>query len=139
MRRIRLAPNPAVLYSAGLPNTLREAGKTRPGTSATVETSPETPDLYSVYSVVFRGRMHTNSARKPYSRKAFEICIQCIQRILTPFVFRFSLLLGREYMNTVNTIGRPEAYGVNMSDRIGLRVWRFRLMRSRRICIQRPR
>ena len=42
-------------------------------------------------------------------------------------------------MNTVNTIGRPEACGVNMSDRIGLRVWRFRLMQSRRICIQRPR
>ena len=103
MRRIRLAPNPAVLYSAGLPNTLREAGKTRPGTSATVETSPETPDLYSVYSVVFSGHLHTNSACKPYSRKGFGICIQCIQRIPTPFVFRFSLLLEREYMNTVNT------------------------------------
>ena len=35
-----------------------------------------------------------------YCRKGFQNCIQCIQRIPTPFVFRFSLLLGREYMNT---------------------------------------
>ena len=47
--------------------------------------------------------MHTNSARKPYCRKGFGICIQCIQRIPTPFVFRLSLLLEPEYMNTVNT------------------------------------
>ena len=53
--------------------------------------------------------MHTNPARKPYCRKGFGICIQCIQRIPTPFVFVFSLLLGREYMNTVNTIGRDGA------------------------------
>ena len=67
----------------------------------------DTPCLYAWYSVVFRCRMHTNSARKPYCRKGFQICIQCIQRIPTPFVFRFSLLLGREYMNTVNTPACP--------------------------------
>ena len=66
----------------------------------------DTPRLYALYSVVFRRRMHTNSTRKPYSRKGFQICIQCIQRISTPFVFRLSLLLGPEYMNTVNTIAR---------------------------------
>ena len=47
--------------------------------------------------------MHTNPARKPYCRKGFQICIQCIQRIPTPFVFRLSLLLEPEYVNTVNT------------------------------------
>ena len=47
--------------------------------------------------------MHTNSAPQPYCHKGFENCIQCIQRIPTPFVFRFFPLLGPEYMNTVNT------------------------------------
>ena len=60
----------------------------------------DTPDLYSVYSVVFSSHLHTNSASQPYCRKGFQICIQCIQRIPTPFVFRFSLLLGREYTHT---------------------------------------
>ena len=44
-----------------------------------------------------------NSACKPYCRKGFGICIQCIQRISTPPLFVFFLLLGPEYMNTVNT------------------------------------
>ena len=66
----------------------------------------DTPRLYSVYSVVFSSRMHTKSAPQPYSRKGFQICIQCIQRIPPPFVFRLSLLLEPEYMNTVNTIAR---------------------------------
>ena len=56
--------------------------------------------------------MHTKSARKPYCRKGFGIGIQCIQRIPTPFVFRLSLLLGHEYMNTVNTIGRDPVVDV---------------------------
>ena len=60
----------------------------------------DTPRLYALYSDVFSGHLHTNSARKPYCRKGFQNCIQCIQRIPTPFVFVFSLLLGREYMNT---------------------------------------
>ena len=60
----------------------------------------DTPRLYALYSDVFSGHLHTNSVRKPYCRKDFQICIQCIQRIPTPFVFAFSLLLGREYMNT---------------------------------------
>ena len=62
--------------------------------------------MYALYSDVFRCRMHTNSAPQPYSRKGFRKCIQCIQRIPTPFVFRLSLLLGREYMNTANAFGR---------------------------------
>ena len=72
----------------------------------TPRTGRDTPRLYALYSVVFRRRMHTKTACKPYSRKGFQICIQCIQRIPTPFVFRLSLLLGREYMNTANTPGR---------------------------------
>ena len=56
--------------------------------------------MYALYSDVFRYHLHTNSARKPYCRKGFGICIQCIQRIPTPFVFRLSLLLGREYTHT---------------------------------------
>ena len=87
----------------------------------------DTPRLYSVYSVVFSGRMHTKSTLQSYSRKVFRNCIQCIQRIPTPFVFRFSLLLGREYMNTVNTIGRRERLPC------GVFGWR----RTRRFCIQR--
>ena len=47
--------------------------------------------------------MHTNPASQPYCRKGFQFCIQCIQRIPTPFVFRFFPLLEPEYMNTVNT------------------------------------
>ena len=50
--------------------------------------------------------MHTKSTLQPYSRKGFRNCIQCIQRIPPPFVFRLSLLLEPEYMNTVNTIAR---------------------------------
>ena len=80
----------------------------RPRPPETGRNVRDTPCLYALYSVVFRCRMHTNPARNPYSRKGFQICIQCIQRIPTPFVFVFSLLLGREYMNTVNTSGRNE-------------------------------
>ena len=61
--------------------------------------------------------MHTKSAPQPYSRKGFGICIQCIQRIPTPFVFVFSLLLGREYMNTVNTIDREPVLDVQPNTR----------------------
>ena len=59
--------------------------------------------MYALYSVVFRRHLHTNSASQPYCRKGFQICIQCIQRIPTPLVFRFFPLLEPEYMNTVNT------------------------------------
>ena len=93
----------AVLYSARFLNTLRETGRTRRRPPETARNARDTPRLYALYSDVFRRRMHTNSARKPYCHKGFQICIQCIQRIPTPFVFAFSLLLGREYMNTVNT------------------------------------
>ena len=61
--------------------------------------------------------MHTKSASQPYSRKGFQFCIQCIQRIPTPFVFVFSLLLGREYMNTVNMIGRDPVVDVRPNTR----------------------
>ena len=60
----------------------------------------DTPRLYALYSVVFRCRMHTKTACKPYCRKGFQFCIQCIQRISTPPLFGFSLLLEHEYMNT---------------------------------------
>ena len=81
--------------------------------------------------------MHTNSARKPYSRKGFQICIQCIQRIPTPPVFRFSLLLGREYMNTVNTRRPRPVHGDLTSVATGIGTIRARRIRPR-ICIQRP-
>ena len=90
----------AVLYSAGSLNTLRETGRTRRRLPETAGFGRDTPRLYALYSDVFSGHLHTNSARKPYCRKGFRKCIQCIQRIPTPFVFVFSLLLGREYMNT---------------------------------------
>ena len=125
MRRIRSVPESAILYSAAFVNTLRSQPRTRPRTPRIVGIDRETPDLYSVYSIVFSGHLHTNSACKPYSRKGFGICIQCIQRIPTPSVFRLSLLLGHEYMNTANTIGRVGACGVNMSDRVGLHMPRF--------------
>ena len=79
--------------------------------------------------------MHTNPACKPYSRKGFGICIQCIQRIPTPFVFVFSLLLGREYMNTVNASDRDGAVvaGVRQPAMRPVRpVW------EPAVCIQRP-
>ena len=98
------------LYSAALVNTRRRCRGKRPRTPETGRNGRDTRLLYALYSVVFRCRMHTKSASQPYSRKGFQFCIQCIQRIPTPFVFVFSLLLGREYMNTVNT-GR-------MSDRL---------------------
>ena len=97
----------AVLYSAGSLNTLRETGRTRRRLPETAGFGRDTPRLYALYSDVFSGHLHTNSARKPYCRKGFRKCIQCIQRIPTPFVFAFSLLLWREYMNTANAIGPP--------------------------------
>ena len=92
------------LYSAALVNTRRRCRGKRPRTPETGRNGRDTRLLYALYSVVFRCRMHTKSASQPYSRKGFQFCIQCIQRIPTPFVFGFSLLLGREYMNTVNMI-----------------------------------
>ena len=103
---------PADLYSAAPLNTFGEPGRSMIRTAETGRMGRDTPRLYALYSFVFRRRMHTNSARKPYSRKAFEICIQCIQRIPTPPLFGFSLLLGREYMNTPNTIAGLRASGV---------------------------
>ena len=94
------------MYSAALLNTTREHRRTGRRTPETGRNGRDTPRLYALYSVVFRCHLHTKSARKLYSRKGFGICIQCIQRIPTPFVFRLSLLLEPEYMNTVNTI-RP--------------------------------
>ena len=96
----------ADLYSATLVNTCGGQPRTGLRTPESAENGRDTRRLYALYSVVFRCHLHTNSARKPYYRKGFGICIQCIQRIPTPFVFRLSLLLGREYMNTVNTIAR---------------------------------
>ena len=101
----------ADLYSAAPVNTCGDRPRTGLRTPKRGEIGRDTPRLYALYSVVFRCRMHTNSARKPYSRKGFQICIQCIQRIPTPFVFRLSLLLGREYMNTVNASGRDGGGG----------------------------
>ena len=101
--RPRYPDKMAGLYSAAPVNTRRSQSGTGHERRKTSRTGRDTPCLYALYSVVFRRRMHTNSARKPYCRKGFQICIQCIQRIPTPFVFAFSLLLGREYMNTVNT------------------------------------
>ena len=95
----------AVLYSAGSLNTLRETGRTRRRPPETARNARDMPRLYALYSVVFRCRMHTNSASQPYSRKGFQFCIQCIQRIPTPPVFCFFPLLEPEYMNTANTIG----------------------------------
>ena len=91
--------------------------------SESAENRGETADLYSVYSLVFSALLNTFSASQPYCRKGFGFCIQCIQRIPTPSFFAFSLLLGREYMNTVNT-RRPE--GTRHDGRM------------RGICIQRP-
>ena len=99
---------PADLYSAAPLNTFGEPGRPMIRAAETGRMGRDTPWLYALYSVVFRRRMHTNSARKPYSRKGFQICIQCIQRIPTPPLFALSLLLGPEYMNTVNTSCRPE-------------------------------
>ena len=105
---------PTDLYSAAPPNTFREPGRSMMRTPETAGFGRDTPRLYALYSDVFSGHLHTNSARKPYCRKGFRKCIQCIQRIPTPFVFRLSLLLGPEYMNTVNTSCRPErAYPVS--------------------------
>ncbi len=98
----------ADLYSVALVNTRRRHPRSGSRTPKTVGTGRDTPRLYALYSVVFRCHLHTNSASQPYCRKGFQICIQCIQRIPTPLVFRLSLLLGREYMNTVNTSGRSE-------------------------------
>ena len=94
---------PADLYSAAPLNTFGEPGRSMIRAAETGRMGRDTPRLYALYSFVFRRRMHTNSARKPYSRKGFQICIQCIQRIPTPPLFALSLLLGPEYMNTVNT------------------------------------
>ena len=101
--RLRGRGRAADLYSAALVNTRRRHPRSGSRTPKTVGTGRDTRLLYALYSVVFRCRMHTNSARKPYCRKGFQICIQCIQRIPTPSVFRLSLLLEPEYMNTVNT------------------------------------
>ena len=88
-RRMRLwgRGRAADLYSAALVNTRRRHPRSGSRTPKTVGTGRDTPRLYALYSVVFRCRMHTNPARKPYCRKGFGICIQCIQRIPTPFVF----------------------------------------------------
>ena len=96
-------------YSAALLNTTREHRRTGRRTPETGRNGRDTPRLYALYSVVFRCHLHTKAARKPYSRKGFRKCIQCIQRIPTPFVFRLSLLLEPEYMNTVNrySLGHP--------------------------------
>ena len=122
MRRIRFD-----LYSSGHLNTTPQADEPGRRPPESCSNGRDTPRLYALYSDVFSGHLHTNSARKPYCRKGFRKCIQCIQRIPTPFVFRFSPLLGREYMNTVNTIGRRERLPC------GVFGWR----RTRRFCIQR--
>ena len=109
--RLRGRGRAADLYSEALVNTRRRHPRSGSRTPKTVGTGRDTPRLYSVYSFVFRCHLHTNSAPQPYWRKGFQICIQCIQRIPTPLVFRFSLLLGREYMNTVNTSGRDGGGG----------------------------
>ncbi len=88
------------LYSAAFVNTCERAAWSMFRTPETGRIGRDTPCLYALYSDVFRRRMHTNSARKPYCRKGFGICIQCIQRIPTPPVFAFFLLLGREYTHT---------------------------------------
>ena len=82
MRRIRFD-----LYSAGQLNTAPRADGTGRRTSKTGRIGRDTPRLYVLYSDVFSGHLHTNSAPQPYSRKGFQICIQCIQRIPTPPVF----------------------------------------------------
>ena len=106
--RLRGRGRAADLYSAALVNTRRRHPRSGSRTPKTVGTGRDTPRLYALYSVVFRRRMHTNPPPQPYCRKAFDFCIQCIQRIPTPLVFRFFPLLEPEYMNTVNTIGRSE-------------------------------
>ena len=88
------------LYSAAFVNTCERVARSMLRTPETGRIGRDTPCLYALYSVVFRCHLHTNSARKPYSRKGFQFCIQCIQRIPTPPVFRLSLLLGREYTHT---------------------------------------
>ena len=88
------------LYSAAFVNTCERVARSMLRTPETTRMDRDTPCLYALYSDVFRRHLHTNSARKPYCRKGFGICIQCIQRIPTPFVFRLSLLLGREYTHT---------------------------------------
>ena len=106
MRAVRPVPEPVTLYSAALVNTRRHHRRSGARTPKSGRTTRDTPRLYALYSVVFRCHLHTISACKPYSRKGFRKCIQCIQRIPTPFVFRLSLLLGPEYMNTANAFGR---------------------------------
>ena len=88
------------LYSAAFVNTCERVARSMLRTPESTRMDRDTPCLYALYSDVFRRHLHTNSSRKPYCRKGFQICIQCIQRIPTPFVFRFSLLLGREYTHT---------------------------------------
>ena len=77
-------------------NTCGDRPRTGLRTPESAENGRDTRRLYALYSVVFRCHLHTISACKPYCRKGFQICIQCIQRIPTPLVFRF-------FMNTVNT------------------------------------
>ena len=117
MRPVRPVWEPAVLYSAALVNTRGDRPRTGLRTPESAENGRDTRRLYALYSVVFRCHLHTISACKPYSRKGFEICIQCIQRIPTPFVFRLSLLLGPEYMNTANTIGHHRNGGASACGR----------------------
>ena len=131
MRRIRFD-----LYSAGHLNTPPQADGTGRRTPKTGRIGRDTPRLYSVYSVVFSSHLHTNSAPQPYSRKGFQICIQCIQRIPTPFVFGFFPFLEPEYMNTLNTIH----HDLTKTPRLGCDgIGTIRARRIRpRICIQRP-
>ena len=115
--RLRGRGRAADLYSVALVNTRRRHPRSGFRTPKTVGTGRDTPRLYSVYSFVFRCHLHTNSAPRPYCRKGFQICIQCIQRIPTPPVFGFFLLLGPEYMNTVNTIGHHRNGGASACGR----------------------
>ena len=97
------------LYSAPSVNTGSDQSRTGRESPESAEIGRDTRLLYALYSVVFRGHLHTNSASQPYSRKGFQICIQCIQHIPTPPLFAFFLLLGPEYMNTANTPAGPNA------------------------------
>ena len=131
MRRIRID-----LYSAGQLNTVPRADEPGRRTSKTGRIGRDTPRLYALYSVVFSRHLYTNSAPQPYSRKGFQICIQCIQRIPTPPVFGFFPLLEPEYMNTLNTIHHDRTKAPRLGcDGIG--TIRARRIRPR-ICIQRP-
>ena len=101
--RPRYPDKTAGVYSAAPVNTRRSQSGTGHERRKTHRTGRDTRRLYALYSVVFRCRMHTKSASQPHCRKGFRFCIQCIQRISTPPLFGFSLLLGREYVNTLNT------------------------------------